>query len=128
MKTMTSKAMELVNKFAAAMECPFMRRIPLLVFDREIELVAIILLAKFSLAASIMQGYKIAVITAIIVTVISYVCKCVATVQAILEAINDYHEWRSKKEAYNAYATFMRNLMEKAQAEEAAAKAEKNQE
>lgn len=128
MKTMTQKMATLVNKFAAAMECPAMRQIPLWIADREAELVAIILLAKFALAASVMQGYKAAVITAIIITVISYICKCVATVQAVLEAIDDYHEWRSRKDAYNAYATFMRNMMKKAQAEEAAAKEEKNQE
>ena len=128
MKTVTTKAMELVNKAVASMECPFMRRIPLLVFDREIELIALIALSKFALIATVIQRFKPAIIAAIIVTTISYITKCVATVQAILEAIDDYHEWRSKKEAYNAYATFMRNLMEKAQAEEAAASSEKNQE
>ena len=71
MKAMTSKAMELVNKFATAMECPFMRRIPLLVFDREIELIALIALSKFALMATVMQGFKPAIIAAISVTTIS---------------------------------------------------------
>ena len=128
MKAMTQKMTTLVNKFAAAMECPSMRQIPLWMFDREIELVSLIVLAKFALAASVMQGFKPAIIASIIITAISYVGKCIATIQAILEAIDDYHEWRSRKDAYNAYATFMRNMMKKAQAEEAAAKEEKNQE
>lgn len=128
MKTMTQKITTLVNKFAEAIECPAIRQIPLWVADREVELIAIIILSKFALMSATMQGYTVAVITAIIITVIGYICKCVATVQAILEAIDDYHEWRSRKDAYNAYATFMRNMMKKAQAEEAATKTEKNQE
>ena len=128
MKAMTQKMTALVNKFAVAMECPAMRQIPLWIADREVELIAIIILAKFALMSATMQGYRAAVITAIIITVIGYICKCVATVQATLEAIDDYHEWLSRKDAYNAYATFMRNLREKAQAEEAANAAEKNQE
>ena len=48
MKTMTQKMMELVNKFAAAMEYPGIRQIPLWMADREIELVSLIILAKFA--------------------------------------------------------------------------------
>ena len=50
-----------------------------------------------------MQGFKPAIIAAIIITAISYIAKCVATVQAILEAIDDYHEWRSRRDAYKAW-------------------------
>ena len=103
MKTMTTKLVELVNKFAAAMECPSMRQIPLWMADREIELVSLIILAKFALAASVMQGFKPAIIAAIIITAISYVWRCIGTVQAILEAIDDYHEWRSRRDAYKAW-------------------------
>ena len=105
-----------------------MRQIPLLMFDREIELVSLIVLAKFALAASVMQGFKPAIIAAIIITAISYIAKCVATVQAILEAIDDYHEWRAKQIKLKAYSNLMRELMRRAEEEDRARSAEKNQE
>ena len=66
MKTMTTKAMELINKANDLMEIPSIRGSVMNLFDLEIEALALILMIRYALIASTTRGYHGTIVIAAI--------------------------------------------------------------
>ena len=122
MKTLSAKAMELVNKANDLMEVPMIRGSVMNLVDLEIEGLAIILLIKYALVASTTRGYHGTIILASIILVANFVLRLVAAIKDIPDSIRAYKEWKHECDRFNAWCETL------SEAVEAAKTSEKNQE
>lgn len=92
MKTLSAKAMELVDKFNKIMSVDMIRLSVLKAFDLEIEGLAIILLIKYALVASTTRGYHGTIILASIIVGMSIVSRLFAAIKDIPASISLYKD------------------------------------
>lgn len=113
MKTLSAKAMELVNKANDMMSIDCIRSSVMKLFDLEVEALALILLTKYAMFATTIIGSKGAVIVATILVAINFVIRLIAAIKAV------------PQREYERYKAWCKTQSE---AVEAAKAAEKNQE
>lgn len=122
MKTLSAKAMELVNKVNDLMEVPMIRGSVMNIFDLEVEALALILIIRYALIASTTRGYHGTIIIAAIILVANFVLRLVAAIKDIPDSIRAYKEWKHECDRFNAWCETLSEAVEAAKA------AEKNQE
>lgn len=92
MKTMSTKAMELVNKFNSLMSVDIIRMAVLKVFDIEIEGIALILVIKYAMIATETRGYHGTMIIAAIILGMSLVSRLISAIMDVPSTIRMYKD------------------------------------
>ena len=122
MKTMITKAMELINKADDLMAIPSIRGSVMNIFDLEIEALALILMIKYALIASTTRGYHGTIVIAAIILVINFVLRLVVSIKDVPASINAYKAWKREMDRFDAWNEKLHEVVEAAKA------SEKNQE
>ena len=122
MKTMITKAMELINKADDLMAIPSIRGSVMNIFDLEIEALALILMIKYALIASTTRGYHGTMVSAAIILVINFVLRLVVSIKDVPASINAYKAWKREMDRFDAWNEKLHEVVEAAKA------SEKNQE
>ena len=122
MKTMVSKAMELINKVNDLMEVPLIRGSVMNLFDLEVEALALILIIRYALIASTTRGYHGTILIASIILVANFVLRLVEAIKDVPASIQAYKEWKHECDRFDAWHEKLSEAVEAAKA------AEKNQE
>lgn len=92
MKTMTSKAMELINKVNSLMAVDIIRLSVWKVFDIEIEGIALILVIKYAMIATETRGYHGTMIIAAIILGMSLVSRLISAIMDVPSTIRMYKD------------------------------------
>lgn len=92
MKTMTSKAMELINKVNSLMAVDIIRLSVWKVFDIEIEGIALILVIKYAMIATKTRGYHGTMILAAIILGMSLVSRLISAIMDVPSTIRMYKD------------------------------------
>lgn len=92
MHTMSSKLMELVNKFNSLMSVDIIRMAVLKVFDIEIEGIALILVIKYAMIATETRGYHGTMIIAAIILGMSLVSRLISAIMNVPSTIRMYKD------------------------------------
>ena len=122
MKTMITKAMELINKADDLMAIPSIRGSVMNIFDLEIEALALILMIRYALIASTTRGYHGTIVIAAIILVINFVLRLVLSIKDVPASINAYKAWKREMDRFDAWNEKLHEAVEAAKA------SEKNQE
>lgn len=92
MKTMTTKALELVNKVNHLMAVDMIRLSVWKVFDIEIEGIALILVIKYAMIATETRGYHGTMIIAAIILGMSLVSRLISAIMDVPSTIRMYKD------------------------------------
>ena len=92
MKTMTTKALELVNKVNHLMAVDMIRLSVWKVFDIEIEGIALILVIKYAMIATETRGYHGTMILAAIILGMSLVSRLISAIMDVPSTIRMYKD------------------------------------
>ena len=92
MKTMTGKAMELVNKINKLMSVDMIRLCVWNAFNAEIEGLALIIMVKYAMIASTTRGYRGTLILAAIILGINFMSRLISAIAGIPSAISLYKD------------------------------------
>ena len=122
MKTLSAKAMELVNKANDMMSIDCIRSSVMKLFELEVEALALILLTKYAMFATTIIGSKGTVIVATILVAINFVIRLIAAIKAVPRSIRAYEACKREYERYKAWCETQSEAVEAAKA------AEKNRE
>ena len=122
MKTLSAKAMELINKVNDLMEVPTIRGSVMNLFDLEVEALALILMIRYALIASTTRGYHGTILVAAIILVANFALRLVAAIKDVPDSIRAYKAWKREIDRFDAWNEKLHEAVEAAKA------AEKNQE
>ncbi len=122
MKTLSAKAMELINKVNDLMEVPTIRGSVMNLFDLEVEALALILMIRYALIASTTRGYHGTILVAAIILVTNFALRLVAAIKDVPDSIRAYKAWKREIDRFDAWNEKLHEAVEAAKA------AEKNQE
>ena len=122
MKTLSAKAMELINKVNDLMEVPTIRGSVMNLFDLEVEALALILMIRYALIASTTRGYHGTILVAAIILVANFTLRLVAAIKDVPDSIRAYKAWKREIDRFDAWNEKLHEAVEAAKA------AEKNQE
>lgn len=122
MKTLSAKAMELINKVNDLMEVPTIRGSVMNLFDLEVEALALILMIRYALIASTTRGYHGTILVAAIILVANFALRLVAAIKDVPDSIRAYKAWKREIDRFDAWNEKLHEAVEAAKA------SEKNQE
>ena len=118
MKTLSAKAMELINKVNDLMEVPTIRGSVMNLFDLEVEALALILMIRYALIASTTRGYHGTILVAAIILVANFALRLVAAIKDIPDSIRAYKAWKREIDRFDAWNEKLHEAVEAAKASE----------